>query len=47
MMINDDDNNYDNLNDDNSDREISIFKTMHFRESLISEKPRFLALTHI
>ena len=46
MMINDDDNNQ-NTDDDNDDQEITIFQTMHFREPLISKKPRFLALNHV
>ena len=46
MMINNDDNNQ-NANDDNGDQAITIFQTMHFREPLISKKPRFLALNHI
>ena len=46
MMINYDDNNQ-NANDDSGDQTTTIFQTMHFREPLISEKPRFLALTHV
>ena len=45
MMINYVDNNFDNANDDNGDQTITMFLTMHFREPLISEKPRFLAVT--
>ena len=45
-MINDDDNNQ-NTDDDNDDQEITIFQAMHFREPLISKKPRFLALNHL
>ena len=46
MMTNNNDNNL-NANDDSDDQTITIFQTMHFREPLISEKPRFLALTHV
>ena len=46
MMINNDDNNK-NANDDNGDQTITIFQAMHFREPVISAKPKFLALTHI
>ena len=46
MVINNDDNN-ENTNDDNDDQAITIFQTMHFREPLISKKPRFLALNHV
>ena len=45
MMVNNDDNNQ-NANDDNGDQTITIFQTMHFREPVISAKPKFLALTH-
>ena len=45
MMINYVDINFDNANDDNGDQTITMFLTMHFREPLISEKPRFLAVT--
>ena len=45
MMTNNDDNNW-NTNDDNGDQVI-IFQTMHFRELVISAKPKFLALTHV
>ena len=31
----------------NGDQTITIFQTMHFKEPVISEKPRFLALTHV
>ena len=31
----------------NDDQAITIFQTMHFREPLISKKPRFLALNHV
>ena len=47
MIINDDDNNYDNANDDNGGQTITKFQIMHFREPLNSEKPKFLALTHV
>ena len=47
MIKNDDDNNYDNANHNNGDQKITIFQTMHFREPLISEKPTFLALSHV
>ena len=30
-----------------SDETITIFQAMHFREPLISEKPKLLALTHV
>ena len=33
--------------DDNGDQTITIFQTMHFREPVISAKPKFLALTHV
>ena len=46
MMINNDDNN-ENANDDSGDQTITIFQTRHFREPLISEKPKFLTLTHV
>ena len=46
MMVNNDDNNQ-NANDDNGDQTITIFQTMHFREPVISAKPKFLALTHV
>ena len=46
MMTNNNDNNL-NANDDSDDQTITIFQTMDFREPLISEKPRFLALTHV
>ena len=46
-MINVDDNNYDNCNDDKGGQTIILFHIMQFREPLISEKPKFLALTHI
>ena len=46
MMINNDDNNY-NVNDNNGDQTITIFQTMHFREPVISAKPKFLTLTHV
>ena len=45
--INGDDNNYDNANDDKVGQTITLFQIMHFREPLISEKPKFLALTHV
>ena len=45
MMINYVDNNFDNSNDDNGDQTITMFLTMYFGEPLISEKPRFLAVT--
>ena len=45
MMINNDDNSQ-NANDGRGDQTIIIFQTMHFREPLISEKPKFFALTH-
>ena len=38
MMIN---------NDDNGDQAITIFQTMHFKEPVLSGKPRFLSLTHV
>ena len=53
------DNNHDGLNnknhdsdgnnddDDSGDLTITIFQTMHFREPLYSDKPKFLALTHV
>ena len=47
MIINDHDNNYNDANDGNGDQTITIFQIMHFREPLISEKPKFLALTHL
>ena len=43
MMTNNDDDNY-NANDDQTK---TTFQTMHFREPLISKKPRFLAFTHV
>ena len=46
MMINNDDDNQ-NANDGNGDQTITIFQTMHFREPVISAKPKFLALTHV
>ena len=46
VMLNDDDNKYDNAKDENSDQ-TTIFQTMQFREYLISGKPKFLALTHV
>ena len=46
MMTNNNDNNL-NANDDSDDQTITIFQTMHFREPLISEKPKFQALTHV
>ena len=46
MMTNNNDNNL-NANDDSDDQTITIFQTMHFREPLISEKPKLLALTHV
>ena len=46
MMVNNDDNNQ-NANDDNGDQTITIFQTMHFREPVISAKPKFLAHTHL
>ena len=46
MMINNDDSN-ENANYDNDDLTITIFQTMHFKEPVISEKPKFLALTHV
>ena len=46
-MINDDDNNYDNANNDKGGQTITLFLIMHFREPLISERPKFLALTHV
>ena len=44
-----DDDNHDSDDDDNvnDDQAITIFHTMHFREPLISKKPRFLALNHV
>ena len=45
MMINYVDINFDNPHDDNGDQTITMFLTMHFREPLISGKPRFLAVT--
>ena len=47
IIINDDDNNYDNANDNNGGQTITIFQIMHFKEPLICEKPKFLALTHV
>ena len=46
VMINNDDNNY-NVNDDNGDQKMTKFQTMHFREPVISAKPKFLALAHV
>ena len=46
IMINNDDNSW-NVDDDNGDQTITIFQTMHFRESVISAKPKFLAFTHV
>ena len=46
MMINNDDNNR-NPNDDNCDQAIKMFQAMHFREPLVSKKPRFLALNDV
>ena len=46
MTINNDDNNW-KTNYDSGDQTITIFQTMHYRESLISGKPKFLALTHV
>ena len=43
MMINNDDNKL-NANDDHTKTK---FQTMHFGQPLISEKPNFLALTHV
>ena len=34
-------------NDHNGDQKTTIFQTMHFREHVISAKPKFLALTHV
>ena len=36
-----------NASDNNGDQTITIFQTMHFREPVISAKPKFLALTHV
>ena len=47
MIINDDNNNYDNAYDDNGDQTIAIFQIAHFREPLISEEPKFLSVTHV
>ena len=33
--------------DNNSDQTITIFQTMHFKEPVISAKPKILALTHV
>ena len=46
-MTNDDDNNYDNVNDDEGGQTITSFQIMDFTEPLISEKLKFLALTHV
>ena len=46
-MINDDNNNYDNANGDKGGQAITLFQIMHFRDPLISEKPKFLTLTHV
>ena len=45
-MINNDDSNW-NADDDNGDQTITIFQKMHFGEPEISEKSKFLALTHV
>ena len=47
MIINDDDNNYNDANKGNGDQKMKIFQIMHFREPLTSEKPKFLALAHV
>ena len=47
MIINDDDNNYNDANEGNGDQKMKIFQIMHFREPLTSEKPKFLALAHV
>ena len=47
MIVDDVDNNYDNANEDKGGQTITLFQTMHFREPLVSEKPKFLALTHV
>ena len=41
------DNNYDSGNDDKGGQTITLYQIMHFREPLISDKPKFLALTHL
>ena len=46
-MTNDDDKNYNNANDYKGGQTITSFQIMHFREPLISEKPKFSALTHV
>ena len=46
-MTNDDDNNYDKANDNKGGQTITLFQLMHFREPLISEKPKFLAIKHV
>ena len=46
VIINNDDNNW-NTNADDRDQTITIFQTMHFRENVISAKPKFLVLTHV
>ena len=33
--------------DNNSDQTITIFQTMHFKEPVISAKPKILAPTHV
>ena len=33
--------------DNNGDQTITIFQTMHFKEPVISAKPKILALTHV
>ena len=45
-MINNDDSNW-NAGDNNGDQTITIFQEMHFGEPGISEKSKFLALTHV
>ena len=46
IMINNDENNW-STNDYNGDQAITIFQAIHFREPLISKKPRVLALNHV
>ena len=46
-VINDNDNNYEYVNNDNGDQATTTFPIMDLRESLINQETTFLTLTHL
>ena len=46
-VINDNDNNYEYVNNDNGDQATATFPIMDLRESLINQETTFLTLTHL